>query len=468
MTATPRKPRAPILLVDDEAQALTSYTLNLRFSGLTNIVTCADSRRVPELLAGRRFSLVILDLSMPHLGGEAILAHRRRLGLTVPVIVITGLNDVDTAVRCLRAGSFDYLVKPVDRARLLAAVTQALSGCEGAPAPAGGEAGEAGERLLTQNPAMLRVRAELRAVAASREPALILGETGVGKELAARAIHGAAVAGGRRGAFIGCNVAGLDDAMFADTLFGHRKGAFTGAQADRAGLMDEAGGGTLFLDEIGDLPLSCQLKLLRCVQEREFLPLGSDEPKPMDCRLVAATNRGVDALMTPEAFRRDLFFRLRTHLIVIPPLRERLDDLPLLVPHFLAEAARDQGRPCPEAPPALYDLLAGYGFPGNVRELRSLLHHALTMLGPGEARLSPGPVRAWIDSVAAAGGAVPPARTVGDLPTLRQAEARVAADVILEALRRAGGNQSKAAKILGISRQAMSKRCRGLRGVKAG
>lgn len=467
MPLAPRQPRAPILLVDDEEQALTSYALNLRFSGITNTVLCSDSRTVPDLLANRKFSLVILDLAMPHLGGEEILGRMRRMGLDVPAIVITGQNDVETAVRCLKAGTFDYLVKPVDRTRLLAAVTQALDGrppgrTPGPVAPSG----EAGAGLLTRNPVMARVRAELAAVAASREPVLIVGETGVGKELAARAIHEAAAAAGRERPFVGCNVAGLDDVMLTDTLFGHRKGAYTGALGDRAGLVEEAARGTLFLDEIGDLSLSAQLKLLRCIQEREFYPLGADEPRPMDCRLVAATNRSLAELMTPEVFRRDLFFRLRTHLVTIPPLRERLDDLPLLVPHFLAEAAGEQGRPAPALPDALYGLLAGHDFPGNVRELRSLLHHALTMQPPGEGPLSLEPVAAWIESVRAAGGR-PPVRSSA-LPTLRQAEARVAEEVILEALRLSGGNQSKAAKMLGISRQALHKRCRGLAGVNKG
>ena len=467
MPAALRKPRAPILLIDDEEQALTSYALNLRFSGLTNTELCSDSRKAPDLLASRSYSLVILDLSMPHLGGEELLGRMRHMGLAVPTIVITGQNDVETAVRCLRAGSHDYLVKPVDRAKLLAAVAQALEGPLPPPGPQG--LGRAEPPMLSRNPAMARSRGELAALSSSREPALIVGETGVGKELAARAIHQACAAAGRKGPFIGCNVAGLDDVMLTDTLFGHHKGAFTSAQTDRAGLMEEAGGGTLFLDEIGDLSLPSQLKLLRCIQEREYYPLGSDEARPMACRLVAATNRSLPELMSPQTFRRDLFFRLRTHLVVIPPLRDRLDDLPLLVPHFLEEAAREQGRPQPpRVPEDVYTLLGGYAFPGNVRELRSLLHHALTMLPPGADALSPEPIRAWIASVAVSAGAETAGRSGGALPTLRQAEAQVAEEVILEALRRAGGNKSKAAKILGISRQAMSKRCRNMRAVYLG
>lgn len=461
-----RKPLAPILLVDDEEQALTSYALNLRFSGITNTVLCTDSRNVPDLLASRKFSLLILDLSMPHLGGEEILDHMRRLGLDLPAIVITGHNDVETAVRCLRAGSFDYLVKPVDRSRLLSAVGKALEGPPLGrampfmlpPKPSDGG-------LLTRSPAMRRVMEELTAVAVSPEPALVIGETGVGKELAARAIHETGARSGRDRPFVGCNVAGLDDVMLTDTLFGHRKGAYTGAQTDRAGLMEEAAGGTLFLDEIGDLSLTSQLKLLRCIQEREYYPLGSDEPRPMDCRLVAATNRNVTELMDPERFRRDLFFRLRTHLITLPPLRERLEDLPLLVPHFLAEAALAQGRPAPRAPDELYALLSGHGFPGNVRELRSMLHHALTMQPPGQESLALEPVAAWIDSVRMPGS---PPQSPDRMSTLRQAKARVTEEVIVEALRRSGGNQSQAARILGISRQALNKRCRALNVVNKG
>lgn len=480
MPATPRSrtpnPPAPILIVDDEEQALTSYALNLRFSGITNTMLCSDSRTVPELLASRAFSLVMLDLSMPHTSGEDILAHMRAQALDVPAIVITGHNEVETAVRCMQAGARDYLVKPVDRARLLAAVTQAL---EGRAADAPGALGPAavappvdsGGELLTCNPAMRAVQAQLAAVARSREPALVVGETGVGKELAARAIHAAAMAlvPGSSRPFIGCNVAGLDDVMLSDTLFGHKKGAYTGALGSRAGLMEEAGAGTLFLDEIGDLSLASQLKLLRCIQEREYYPLGSDTPRPMECRLVAATNKTMAELLDPAVFRRDLFFRMRTHLIEIPPLRERLEDLALLVPLFLEEAARQTGRPAPAIPRELYPLLEGYAFPGNVRELKSMLFHACTV-HQGSGPLDLAPLVAWMESVrqglAHSTPALPaPPPLLPDrerLPTLRQAEARVAEDVILQALRQAGGNQSKAARILGISRQALHKRLKRL------
>ncbi|GAB7078968.1 sigma-54-dependent transcriptional regulator [Megalodesulfovibrio paquesii] len=491
MAADTKHPLAPILIVDDEEQALTSYALNLRFSGITNTILCSDSRTVPELLSTRPFSLVMLDLSMPHTSGEEILAHIREQGLDVPAIVLTGHNEVETAVRCMQAGSLDYLVKPVDRGRLLAAVTQALERrgqADRASLTAGGGAlvagakpgaavaAEEGAQLLTRSPAMREVLTQLAAVARSREPALIVGETGVGKELAARAIHQACAGDARHRPFIGCNVAGLDDVMLSDTLFGHKKGAYTGAQGGRSGLLEEAGDGTLFLDEIGDLSLTSQLKLLRCIQEREYYPLGSDAPRPMDCRLVAATNKTVAELLDPAVFRRDLFFRLRTHLIVLPPLRDRLEDLELLVPHFLEEAARETGQSVPEIPEALYAELRRYDFPGNVRELKSMLLHACT-LHRGGGPLGLGPVVDWMQSVRQglhqAASPLPPLPSLQRgpacvLPTLRQAEARVAEDVILQALKQAGGNQSKAAKLLGISRQALHKRLKTLGDVNPG
>jgi two-component system, NtrC family, nitrogen regulation response regulator GlnG len=437
-------PLAPILLVDDEEQALQSYAMNLRYAGLTNTIRCPDPLRAPHILADHPVSLALVDLNMPDLGGEDLLELLRRDHPAVPVIVITGYNEVETAVRCMRAGALDYLVKPVDRSRLVSAVQQALErAATPAAAPAAGPAAgacAAFPHLVTTSPTMLSVLAYVESVAATPEPVLIIGETGVGKEMAAQAVHRA---GGRSGRFVACNAAGLDDPMFADTLFGHAKGAFTGAASARAGLIEEAAGGTLFLDEIGDLSQASQLKLLRLIQEREYYPLGSDQRKVMDAKLVAATNKPLEELMQEGAFRLDLFFRLRTHTVRIPPLRDRPEDLALLAEHFLAKGAERLRRRQPALPSGLLDLLAGYRFPGNVRELEAMIFNALAQSGGSALTLEP--FRAWMGAVGS--GDVSP-------PTLRE----LRESAIQEALDRVGGNQSAAARLLGVSRQAINRR----------
>ena len=468
-SAAARTPPHPILLVDDEEQALQSYDLNLRYSGLTNTIRCSDPREVKNILRRQTVSLVMLDLCMPEVKGEDVLSFIKTEYPHIPVIIVTGYNEVESAVRCMRAGSVDYLVKPVDRAHLLTAVRRALeAGQKLGRKPGQEETGRknapgrdvetdqpqsALSRIVTDNPRMKAMTAYVQAVASSDEPVLVTGETGVGKEMAARAIHDAS---GLSGKFVAVNVAGLDDAMFSDTLFGHKKGAFTGASLGRRGLIEEAAGGSLFMDEIGDLAKASQLKLLRLIQEREYYPLGSDSLKPMEARIIVATNQPLEELIEQGKFRRDLFFRLRTHCVAIPPLRERMDDLPLLLSHFLEKAAERLGKPVPQAPSEVLELLSTHSFPGNIRELEAMVFNAVALC---EGRtVSVEPFRAWVGSLRGEGeaGLFPAVLAEGgeDVPTLKQAEERI----IQEALKRAGGSQSAAARMLGITRQALNRR----------
>jgi len=278
----------------------------------------------------------------------------------------------------------------------------------------------------------------------------------VGKELVARAVHRLSDS---RGQLVSVNVAGLDDNVFSDTLFGHLRGAFTGADQPRRGMIEEAAEGTLFLDEIGDLSIASQVKLLRLLQEGEYFPLGSDRPKRLTARIIVATHQNLSAKEAAGSFRRDLYYRLRTHRIQIPPLRDRLGDIPLLVEHFLHKAAQDLGKKKPTPPRELFQLLASYGFPGNVRELRAMIYDAVSVHRDRVLSLESF-IRA-IGSTAdsGSGGDV---RLPGEslfkgmerLPTITD----TVEQLIAEAMERADNNQTIAARLLGISQPALSKR----------
>ena len=461
-------PTYPVLLVDDEIQALQSYEIVLRSSGITNIIRCQDSRTVLPILAEQPIELILLDLTMPFVSGGEILTSVMQEYPEIPIIIVTGANDVEIAVWCMKEGAFDYMVKPVERSRLVSGIKRAmevrdlrrettqlrqhiLSHELRNP--------EAFSSIITRDETMHSIFHYVEAIAGTAQPVLLTGETGVGKELMARAIHQLS---GRTGSFVAINVAGLDDTIFADTLFGHRRGAFTGADEARSGLVETAASGTLFLDEIGDLQIASQLKLLRLLQEREFFPLGSDMPKRSDTRIIVSTNQDLNVLMRCGKFRKDLYYRLRIHHIHIPPLRERLRDLPDLVEYFLEEAARVLKKKKPTPPPELITLLTTYNFPGNIRELQSMVFDAISkhtarklsmdvfkkLIFEDSGKRHEG-MRIGEDTTERA------MMTFGDeLPTLKQMDKML----IQEALRRSRGNQTIAARLLGISQQALSKR----------
>jgi DNA-binding NtrC family response regulator len=466
VTAADARPAFAILLVDDEPAWLRSLGLTLERAGLTRLLACSDARRVMEVLGSEDVGVVLLDLTMPHLSGEELLARVAAEHPEVAVIVVSGLNQVETAVRCMRAGAFDYHVKTDEEDRLVGAVQRAvrmqelqrenlemtsrfLSGAVQRP--------EAFAEIVTQDRTMRSLFSYVEAVAKSPQPLLVTGESGVGKELVAKAAHRLS---GCRGDLVAVNVAGLDDTVFADTLFGHVRGAFTGADQPRRGLVEEAADGTLFLDEIGDLSTSSQVKLLRFLQEGEYFPLGADRPKKVKARVVVATHQDLAAKERAGAFRRDLYYRLCTHRVRVPPLRERPDDLPLLLDHFLEEAARQLGKKKPTAPRQLVQLLATHPFPGNVRELKAMVYDAVSLhrdrvlsmesflAALGRAQPEP-----------AAAGAANPFAALERLPDFDEALALL----VEEAMERAGGNQTIAARLLGITQPALSKRLKALR-----
>ena len=459
-------PLSPILVIDDEEAILLSIDTTLQLAGMNNVNTCADSRQALAIIEHQDPAVILLDLNMPHIDGETILDQITSQYPHIPVLIITGRIDAETAVDCMKSGAFDYIVKPVDEHRLISSVKKSLEfgelhkenralkdqireGTLRHP--------EAFEKIITNSPKMMAIFNYTESIARTSQPVLIKGETGTGKELIARAIHDLSEL---CGIFVAVNVAGLDDNVFSDTLFGHVRGAFTGADQDRSGLIEKAGKGTLFLDEIGDLTPSSQIKLLRLLQEKEYMPLGMDENRKSSARIIASTHVDLWDLQQKELFRQDLHYRLRTHRIYLPPLRERKEDIHILVDHFLETGVDALNRSRPRLPSELTPLLSSYHFPGNIRELQAMVFDALAQNnGP---ILSLAAFRSHIARVRQmeakrewnTNGASIPITFADPLPTIRETTKML----IAEAMQRAENNQSIAATMLGISQQALSKR----------
>jgi DNA-binding NtrC family response regulator len=459
MTAT--YPICPVLIVDDETEALTSSEMALRSASVNHIVKCQDSREVMPLLSRQEMEVILLDLSMPHLSGEELLSLIRHDFPEIPVIIITGSNDVDTAVECMKAGAFDYMVKPVEKSRFISGVKRAIQLCElqrenrslkAQVLSDDLEYPEAFQDIVTRSETMRSIFQYIEAISRSPQPVLITGETGVGKELIAKAIH---MLSNRAGNFVAVNVAGFDDNVIADNLFGHRKGAFTGADQARGGLVEQASGGTLFLDEIGDLSASSQVKLLRLLQEGEYFPLGSDVAKRSDARVVVATNQILLTLLDSGKFRKDLYYRLCGHHIHIPPLRDRLEDLPALVDHFLGKASKTLSKAKLVPPVELFPLLTSHPFHGNIRELESVIFDAVANHKSGELSLNTFKAKLgqWhfpVEShIASSAGISSLKRNVEKLSQMTERQ------MIVDALNKTNQNRTRAAELLSISRRTL-------------
>jgi two-component system, NtrC family, nitrogen regulation response regulator GlnG len=466
------KIRSSILVVDDDPDVLKRMERFLRFEGFRDVICCGSPREVAEIIDTNDVSAMILDLLMPDMPGQKVLEETREKHPEIPVIVATAVNDLDSAIECMRHGAFDYVPKTAETGRLASSIRHALSirelqrdysALKDTLLAAKRPESPAFEGLVTADERMLSVMRYVETIAASPKPILIIGESGTGKELMAQAIHRLS---GRSGPLVSLNIAGLDDTMFSDSLFGHRRGAFTGADADRGGLIERAEGGTLFLDEIGELSQMSQVKLLRLIEDKRYYPLGADLPKASSAAIVTATNRDLRAASGTGAFRLDLFYRLQTHLVQLLPLRERPGDLPLLLSHFVRQSAERLGRSLPSIPDELGLLLETYDFPGNVRELESMVFDAMSGLKGGVLGLES--FRRKI--LRGSSGKSPSEKMVMGseasrfsswerLPTLKQ----VSEELIAEAMRRAKGNQGIAADLLGISRTALNKRLKGTR-----
>jgi DNA-binding NtrC family response regulator len=429
-----------ILVVDDSVSTLKVLERNLVSQGYA-VITATSVAQAIDLLEDTPVDLVVTDLRMPKRDGLQLIRHVRSNHPDAGVIMITGFASIGSAVSAIREGAENYLSKPFTEDELRAAVDKALqnvhlrravngSSPEDTPPPMG---------LIGESPAMRRVYDLVSRAAAVNATVLISGESGTGKELVARAIH---YGSSRRVApFIPVNCAGIPEGIVESELFGHVKGAFTHATVSRSGLFGAADRGTIFLDEISELAPSTQAKLLRTLQEQEVQTVGADRPRKVDVRIIAATNKDLTLLVGSGAFREDLFYRLHVLTIDLPPLRERGDDILLLIRHFLARLSPQADRPVPRLTDRAIEALRAYPWPGNVRELQNLLQR-LTILTDGDE----------IDATA-----LPPAmrfavpRERGLLRTLADVE-REHIEAVLASV---GGNKTRAAEILGINRKSI-------------
>jgi DNA-binding NtrC family response regulator len=452
--------KKPIYIIDDEKDLLDSLRMTLNAAGFEKVECFSDGRQVLKMLPVLDCSLLLLDLNMPGgISGENILEQFRAECPDIPVVIITGVDDTAIAVRCMKTGAFDYLVKPLETDILVTTVKRAFNhsmllrqninlrrklifGQLDRP--------EAFEHIITANQQIQSIFRYLEVIGPASDPVLITGETGTGKSLIAESLHKVSA---RDGAFVNVNIAGLDDNMLADTLFGHRKGAFTGADTSRKGMVELAANGTLFLDEIGDLSLVSQVKLLQLIQDGEYQALGEEIPRRSKARIVLATNQDMKAIQQKGRFRKDLYFRISTYHVNMPPLRERPEDILLLASHYLDKACEELNLNIEKISPRLADLLLAYDYPGNVRELRAMMYDAIAHGGLDTLQRK---LAGRIKNIPKYPGYSHPQEIQypDPLPTLED----TAQSLIKEALKRSKGNQAAAARMLGISRQALHQR----------
>ena len=445
MESIPQK-HTPVLVVDDDEGLLLSIKATLISAGLPEPALVSDSRRVTELLRLQRFQLVLLDLMMPLLGGMEVLQQIKEEWPETDCVIVSAMDDVTTAVQAMNSGACDYLVKPLNSEKLVALVQNHLERYrlrdelarfgrkkifENLKNP------EAFGRMIAEDESMALVFHQIEAVAGTDYSVVINGESGTGKEMMARVIHQLS----RRSAapFYAVNMASFSKTLFEDEFFGHAKGAYTDAGGERRGFFEAANGGTLFLDEITELDPSLQAKLLRVIEEREFYRLGSTEVRNVDVRIIAATNRDIADEIIKGRFRADLFYRINTYNIKIPPLRDRKKDILPLARYFLKLHAGANKKKVADLAPDLCERLLDYEFPGNVRELENMIAAAV-LLEKGK-RLSLDSARTLLPYEG------PERRKHVELVTLEELERRHI-ERVLEAT---GGNRPRAARILGIN-----------------
>ena len=442
VTGSHRLPQS-VLIVDDEPDLCELLGITLQRMQIPSQAVHSLSA-AKEALAATPFALCLADLRLPDGDGLELVAWLQERHPGLPVAVITAHGNVESAVRALKLGAFDFLSKPLDLANLRRVVSQAL---RGAPRTNHGRA------LLGASAPMQALRTLVARVARSQAPIHISGESGSGKELVARLIHDS---GPRRdGPFVAVNCGAIPAELLESELFGHKRGAFTGAVADHKGLVQTAEGGTLFLDEVADLPLHMQVKLLRVIQERTLRPVGGTSEISVDVRWLSATHRDLEQAVAKSQFREDLYYRINVIEIRVPPLRERLEDLPELVDHVLARLAGEQGRPVPSLSREAQNRLASYPFPGNVRELENILERALAFSEGSTVTAEELQLRTTVGSlpIATPGAGLPPGSmpTATSTGTMTDQLADLERTAILRALEKSRWNRTAAAQLLGLT-----------------
>ena len=458
---------AQVLVVDDEPDLRTLYELTLLREGY-RVDAAGTLAEAWEQLDQKKFDAVITDMRLPDGLGLDLLKRMQAQQRSERCVVMTAYGSAENAVEALKSGAFDYLTKPVDLKQFRSVVASAIRGAVPAPrsrspsnapaaADAGGSSRAALQRLVGGSQRMLAVKERIAKVALSMAPVLVRGESGTGKELVARAIH--ACSHRSDGPFVAVNCSAIPEALLEAEFFGARKGSYTGSTHDRDGYFQAARSGTLFLDEIGDLPLAMQSKLLRAIQERQVRAIGSTQEDAVDVRIISATHQDLAANVLSSQFRQDLYYRLNVIEILVPPLRERREDLPELCEALLARIAQDSGMPVPVLSPAVAEQLAQHPLSGNVRELENLLHRAVAMSDGDALQVDFAPtmtVAAAVPELAVALKANPVAAPAvpmnGALPHdlqgwLDQQER----EILVRALRESGFNRTAAAQRLGLS-----------------
>lgn len=437
-----------ILIVDDDKTVRLTLALLLKRAGYETDQAASPEEALAKVRANR-YDLILMDMnySRSTSGTEGIeLLRKTRIFLPdTPVILITAWGSIELAVEGIRAGAYDFVTKPWNNLVLLQRIATALS--LNAPAPREEVSGFDRCGIVGHNPALEELLSTVARIAPTDAPVLILGENGTGKELIANAIHNNSRR--RRSPFVMVNLGGISQTLFESEMFGHTKGAFTGAVTARKGRFEMADKGTIFLDEIGDLDMGSQVKMLRVLQQHTFEPLGESRPRKVDIRVVCATNVDLPAMVAEHTFREDLFYRINLITLRLPALRERRDDIPLLVRHFLRLSAENAGLPLPEITSEAMELLTRLPYPGNIRQLKNMVERALLIGGPRLGKehfaIHPGHDLRREDEAA---DSVRPAGTLEDME--RQ--------TIVDALSQADGNLTQAARILGITRQTLYRR----------
>jgi len=443
-------PPVKLLIVEDEPGLRQMLEILFRRHGYS-VVTAPGCRAALEAIgsAPQPFPVVVTDLSMPDGSGLDVLAASKKRNVATEVILVTAHSTVENAIEAMRLGAYDFVAKPFDAAELAALVGKAIEKqaivTENQRLKAQVSRIESGE-VLGKSPAMRKVLDLVERIAATKTTVLITGESGTGKERVAHAIHERSDRAA--GPFLVVNCGALPEALMESELFGHERGAFTGASSKNLGLFRQAEGGTVLLDEVGELPASLQVKLLRVLQERSVRPVGAAQEIPVDVRVLAATNRDVEADVASGKFRQDLYYRLNVIRLSLPPLRERREDIPLLAERFTSRFAAEMGKETAGFTADALRVLSAYAFPGNVRELENVIERAVALSATRVIGLGDLP-----ESVSGHAGA--PAQTLLDLPpaglnlddVLTEAERRL----LIAALERTGGVRTRAAELLGIS-----------------